>query len=101
MTGKWPEHEVDHINCDPSEARFCNLRQATRSQNEANKRPKRETKGIYVYESGTCKTYYVRVRINGTLRHLGTFKTQKEAQAAYNNAASNMYGSFARIVTIE
>ena len=36
MTGEWPRHEIDQINLDRSDNRFCNLRPANRSQNSAN-----------------------------------------------------------------
>ncbi len=36
MTGEWPENDIDHINGDRTDNRFCNLREATRSQNLQN-----------------------------------------------------------------
>src|SRR6266446_8705973 len=36
MTGKWPKNFIDHINRDPSDNRWENLREATRSQNQIN-----------------------------------------------------------------
>lgn len=36
MTGSWPKEHIDHINGNPSDNRFCNLREATRSQNMHN-----------------------------------------------------------------
>ena len=38
VTGKWPKHEIDHINRIPNDDSFCNLREATRQQNCANRR---------------------------------------------------------------
>ncbi len=36
MTGEWPSEDLDHENCDKSDNRFSNLREATDSQNLAN-----------------------------------------------------------------
>ena len=41
MTGEWPNGEVDHINRDPLDNRWSNLRDVTRKENEANKNHKR------------------------------------------------------------
>src|SRR3546814_10334304 len=38
MTGKWPPGEVDHRNGARDDNRWCNLRKATKAQNQANDR---------------------------------------------------------------
>lgn len=37
MTGEWPKHQIDHINLNKSDNRWMNLREATVSQNRANR----------------------------------------------------------------
>jgi hypothetical protein len=34
MTGEWPAAEIDHINMDRDDNRWCNLREASHSQNQ-------------------------------------------------------------------
>lgn len=38
MTGSFPENQLDHINMNKDDNRFSNLRKATRSQNNMNRR---------------------------------------------------------------
>ena len=38
MTGEWPEAEVDHARMRPGDNRWDQIREASRSQNEQNKR---------------------------------------------------------------
>ncbi|WP_241622755.1 HNH endonuclease signature motif containing protein [Rosenbergiella australiborealis] len=37
MHGKWPEHDIDHINGNPSDNSLKNLREATRADNSHNR----------------------------------------------------------------
>lgn len=37
MTGSWPENEIDHVDNNPSNNAFSNLRAATKSQNAQNR----------------------------------------------------------------
>jgi hypothetical protein len=36
MIGEWPKANMDHVNGDRADNRWCNLREATNSQNQAN-----------------------------------------------------------------
>lgn len=44
LYGEYPNCEIDHINSDPSDNRICNLRKATSSQNNQNRRLSRRNK---------------------------------------------------------
>ena len=54
VTGQWPPHLVDHIDRDPTNDRWSNLRAATLSQNRANSGLSRHNrsgvKGVYWYQ---------------------------------------------------
>lgn len=67
-TGNWPEHTVDHINRDPFDNRFCNLRDVSQELNNFNK-------GFYkgrVFKYISKREDYWVFRYQG--RHLGNFK---------------------------
>lgn len=89
VTGSDPGHmEIDHVDHDPSNNRIENLRLATRSQNQANTRPRRRDlpKGVVRHRSG----YVAQAG-----RYLGFFRTISDAAAAYANDARARFGSFA------
>lgn len=95
--GSIPERTtVDHRNCNPLDNRLDNLRVATRSQQQANSRVLKKTlagmKGVKLH----CGKYQARIKIDGKSRHLGTFATAEQAKAAYDKAAAELFGEFAR-----
>lgn len=88
--------DVDHINGDGLDNRRENLRVCTRTQNQANRRPNRgrRTKGVSRTRYGTWQAY---IYVAGRKQHLGTFPTEAEAAQAYNAAAVEAWGDFARL----
>jgi hypothetical protein len=38
MTGDWPSEQVDHVNHNTADNRWANLRPATRSENNINRK---------------------------------------------------------------
>jgi hypothetical protein len=97
--GRWPEHQVDHINGIRDDNRPCNLREATDSQNKHNKRRHHNTasglKGAY-YSPKRGK-WYSRIMADYKNYSLGCFNTAEEAHAAYAEAARRLHGEFARV----
>lgn len=97
MTGKWPVATIDHSDLDSLNNRWLNLREATQAQNQMN-RPARRTnklgiKGVHQKANGK---YIATIRIAGKSMNLGTFLTPDEAKAAYDKAANDNFGAFAR-----
>jgi hypothetical protein len=97
MTGEWPVGCVDHIDCDHLNDRWSNLRQATLSQNSANRNAhcnnKLGVKGVHVRDNGT---YVAKIMYRGKKLHLGYFKTVVEAAEAYESASDILFGVFCR-----
>lgn len=94
MAGEWPS-EIDHIDCNPSNNRWSNLRIATRSQNLSNRKiPKNKLKGAFpVTRSRKWRAQIVK---DYKTIYLGIFSTELEAHEAYMKAAREIYGEFAR-----
>ncbi len=99
MTGSWPTKTVDHINGDPADNRFANLRLAVMAENGKNRKISRNNKTGYkgVRLDKKRGTYRAVIVSNGKSIHLGVFKCPKEAYAAYCRAAEMYHGPFARL----
>ena len=88
MTGAWPPNVVDHINRNPSDNKFCNLRLATTSQNGMNRRlDLRNRSGVsgVSWDAHACK-WRADIGQNGKLLRLGSFVNFDDAVAARKTA---------------
>lgn len=93
MTGDWPEHYMDHRDGDRGNDRWSNLREATRSQNNANRRrTKPGLKGAYRWKD----RWFSSIEVNGKAIYLGSFPSEADAHAAYVEAAKTHFGEYAR-----
>lgn len=103
MTGEWPKAGIDHVNRDPSDNRWCNLRDADKSKNRANGRaPSTNTsgfKGVYRYKQ--WRNWEAQIRVKGKKIYLGRFDTRHQAYAAYCIAARKHFGEYARLYDSE
>lgn len=97
VTGEWPEHGVDHIDMNPVNNRWANLRAATQSQNAVNTSRRRDnTSGFKGVKRTVSGGWQAVLHVNGKKLSLGTFKTPQEAFDAYTAAASKNFGSYHR-----
>jgi len=98
VTGRWARPSIDHRDGDASNNRWKNLRRATRSQNNANRRRPRNNTSGYKGASPCRRSGNWRATINakGKRIHLGMFTTPREAHEAYLAAARKYFGKFAR-----
>lgn len=96
MTGDWPKGEIDHINGNRSDNRFCNLREATRSQQGANggKRITNSSGVVGVHFDRSRAKFASRIGVNNKTINLGRFATLREAAAARETAEKKFFGRF-------
>ena len=89
---------VDHINGNPLDNRRENLRICTRRENTLNsKKPKTNSTGYKgVSYSARMKKYKAAINVNSSFIHLGYFICPIEAARAYDKAALNHFGEFAK-----
>ena len=97
MNGRWPADHTDHINGDKQDNRWSNLREATCSQNLANRGPqKNNTSGFKGVQPHNGK-WRARVWCGGRVFDAGSgFETPEEAHVAYMATAKQLHGEFAR-----
>ena len=98
MTGAWPAKQVDHRDLDKSNDRWSNLRDATHNQNSMNIGKRRDNtsgfKGVTLHAE--TQKWHARICLMGKSRSLGLFGTPEAAHDAYVDAASKLFGEFAR-----
>ena len=90
---------VDHVNGDGLDNRRCNLRLATHSENLFNQRKgsrgHSQYKGVFRHHD-TVK-FQASIGHNGKSRYLGLFEQAEDAARAYDAAAIELHGEFARL----
>lgn len=93
MYGKFPDHQIDHINHNRSDNRLCNLRAVTHQQNQWNpQRRKDNTSGyIGVRFHKAAQKYTATICCNKKNRHIGCFDTLEQANLAYLKAKAELH----------
>lgn len=88
---------VDHIDGNPENNHFDNLRIATHFENAQNRNPT-NNRNLYKGVNRTkCGYYKSEINNDGHRHYLGTYSTPEAAAEAYNHAAIKFHGEFARI----
>ncbi|MEX9566100.1 HNH endonuclease [Morganella morganii] len=97
MNGEMPALEIDHINCDKSDNRICNLREVSRTENIRNRgMHKRNSSGVKgVSWKGSRGKWETRIgHMNGRI-HLGMFSDLELAELVVSEAREKYHGEYA------
>jgi hypothetical protein len=99
MKGQWPKNQIDHLNGDPGDNRFCNLRESTQSQNNANIRfPSHNTSGFKgVSRNKSGGKWQVQIQVKGNSIYLGRYRCLARAAIVAQIAAVMVHREFARV----
>lgn len=90
--------EVDHANRNGLDNRKINLRNCTRSQNNQNQRKRLGASSKYkgVSWKSDLQKWRAKIYVRYQEIHLGYFENEIEAARAYDEAAREHFGEFAR-----
>lgn len=90
---------VDHINGNGLDNRRCNLRPSTSAENQYNRKPRKGRRSRYKGVSWVTERskWMAQIVADGKRTFLGYFNDDLEAALAYDKAALELHGEFARI----
>lgn len=96
MTGNWPLEYVDHIDGNPRNNKWSNLRPATAAQNSYNRKRKYDSfTGIKgVVKDYRSDTWHVHRQIDGKVVSRGPFFSYQTACQEYDRLAKENRGEF-------
>lgn len=98
--GTWPAMDIDHEDRNRSNNRILNLREATASMNHGNMKIDRSNntsgyKGVSWEKLN--KKWSARIKVHKKSVRLGMYLCKHEAARAYNAAAIEGFGAFAKL----
>lgn len=90
---------VDHINGNGLDNRKSNMRLTNKAGNARNISKPHKYKGIWFHKKN--KNWCADIKVNYKKIGLGSFKDEKDAAHAYNEAALKYFGEFANLNNIQ
>ena len=98
-----PPVEVDHIDGNGLNNRRTNLRPATDTQNSANRKKTTGKTSTFkgVNWQNHAQKWRAEIRVGGKNFHLGYFLNEEDAAKAYNVAATEHFGEFAKLNDVQ
>jgi HNH endonuclease/AP2 domain len=93
--GKTPD-KIDHRDGDGTNNKLVNLREATLTQNQQNRKLSKSNstglKGVSVRKDSN--KFFAFIKQNKKTKYLGAYNTAEEAHAVYVQAATKLHGEF-------
>ena len=84
QTGEWPKGVIDHVNGNPSDNSFPNLRDVTQTVNMQNRKgPQANNRTGFLGVSVCLRKFKAEIAAKNVGKHLGVFDTPEEAHLAY------------------
>jgi hypothetical protein len=109
MEGRWP-YVIDHVNGIKDDNRWENIRECTTQQNCMNTSSRRGSSSKYrgvhkrVTLDSMCnrkEVWIAGIYFDKKKKHLGYFDNERDAARAYNAAAEEHFGEFAKLNVID
>lgn len=99
VNGEFPPEQVDHIDCNPSNNKFSNLRAASLQENCRNVSVSTaNTSGFKgAHWDKQCGKWRASISNKNRTVNLGTFPDPVSAYAAYCKASDKYHGEFGRV----
>ncbi len=99
QTGAWPEGVIDHIDGDPGNNKWSNLRDVPEGKNRFNlRRSKTNSSGTKgVSKCSTTGKWRARIRAHGEEIDLGRYAESSDAAKVYILASKRVHGEHARM----
>lgn len=92
QTGEWPVYDIDHINGEPADNRWCNLRDVpTRTNMENIRSPYRNNSTGFLGVSRLNGKFHAKLKVAGKAVHLGDYATPEEAHQVYLAAKRELH----------
>ena len=97
MTGRWPKDQIDHIDRNPSNNRWCNLREATHAQNMKNRKLHKSNTSGYIGVSRHGRFWRVQLTTDGVRERVNGIESSVVASWIRDIMAIKQHDEFASL----